>query len=173
MVGVACADGFRNNFSDDEDGEGECSGEGSFPTITGDLRPLGTGPGRPHGVGDGIECEDGGQGAIDVFFEFCHFYTPWLAFFDGAADGGGGNCQKGCLEQGAEEGEDEGDEDVGDEESHEREAWGRVLFVNFVKEAGIFPSKSLIDLLPCNVLRVRLQGRLHILEKLRGVARRL
>ena len=100
---VVCSDGFRDDFGEDQDEEGQGQGGQSKIFVSKDFDGLGTYAGSTHGVGQRVEGQDGGDGAVHVSLQFFHDSSA-PAFFCDRLDVGGGGGEHDRFHDGTEEG---------------------------------------------------------------------
>ena len=98
---VGGTDGLGDNFGEDEDADGESGRNVAYDVAAENLGSLCAHCCRTHGIGNGVERKDGGDGAVDVglvFFQNAGNAVPFLFFLCGKGYCG---AQEHCLKYAA------------------------------------------------------------------------
>ena len=88
---ISGTDGLGDNLGEDKDADGECGRDVTDDVAAENLRSLCAYCRCTHGVGNGVERKDGGNGAVDVglvFFQYAGNTMSFLFLLCGKGDSG-------------------------------------------------------------------------------------
>ena len=102
LLGVGHPDGLGQDLGEEQDGQGENSGKEAEVMVAEHRDKGGPGHGRAHGVGNGVQGQNGGDRPMDVFFQFFENSARGLAGLVQHLDLGDGQRIEGGLKDAAQ-----------------------------------------------------------------------
>ncbi len=122
---IAGADGFRDDFGEDQDQQGQHRRGNADIGITEYHRGLGSGAGGSHRMGDGIEGQNRGQGPAHFGFLPAQDRSGGLLRLLHQNDMRHGYAEQHRFGDGAEKGEDQRDQNIANKQQHS--GWTRTF----------------------------------------------